>query len=392
MTLLTPHILLDGLSDIFSKTELFKEKDVDLFLIANEKAGGFTQTKESEKNHAVLEKHLAGIKENQVTVHSINKKLLITERKNHGEELVREIAAGVNGAENSLTLVVSAGGDGTSLEVQTGLIKWALQSEENASVVRNKIVVFRLPLGTGNDGTDGHVFEESLNRLYKPLHFANSRAVKFSVNREVTEEGIREAGKNPCDYGDVNDKAPWYAFNIAGVGLDAFVCWKTNEEKTKHPGNHYQLMVDFATLHYNKQFPPKPAEISLYEGETLVEKINTAFEMVAFGASGHRTFGSGKKIFPDSENISIVRKLDVFTMVSRNYQLSDGTYVQTKLGKTYKGTKMVIEYDSPIICELDGETHLLLKENFPVTMELTEPYIQILECDDLAYDHGTVRK
>ena len=114
--------------------------------------------------------------------------------------------------------------------------------------------------------------------------------------------------------------------------------------------------------------------------------------MMTFGVSGHRTFGGGKKVFPVEENAAFVRKLDVLTMVAKNGKFTDGSYVETNLASTFNATKVVLNYDKPVLCELDGETHLLLKENFPITMELTEPLIQVLERDDLSWSRGTERK
>jgi len=390
--LLTPKNLCEGLAKLFETNPIFTGKKLSIFVIANEKAGGFTQTKQSEKNKACLDKILENVKDKTVVAAEVSCELLATQKPSHGIELAREYAAKVQPEKDALTVFVSAGGDGTSLEVQTGLTKWALESEANKKIVQDSIVVFRLPLGTGNDGTDGHTFEESLTILTKDLHFANARAIRVSVSGEVTEDTIKEAGKNPADYGNVEDKSPWYAFNISSIGLSAFVCWKTNEAKAKHPGNHYQLMVDFATLNYNNSFPPEPAEIKFYNGDELKATVNSAFEMITFGVSGHRTFGGGKKIFPVDENAAFVRKLDVLTMVAKNGKFTDGSYIKTDLAQTHKVTKVVLNYDKPVICECDGETHLLLKENYPVTLELTEPMIQVLELDELAWSRGTERK
>lgn len=392
MSLLTPQDLYNGLIKIFLTHELLKDKDVNLCVIANEKAGGFTQEKQSEKNLSILKQYVAIAENKALLPHSMNSELFITLKINHAEELSYEIASKASANKDALTLIVTAGGDGTSSEAQTGLLKWALLSEENAKKVRENIVIYRLPLGTGNDGTDEHNFEDSLKLLNEPLHFANERAVKVSVSGEVSENTIKGSGKNPADYGNVENKSPWYSFNVAGLGLDAFVCYKANDEKSKHPGNVYQLMVDFATLNYNKAFPPEDAEITIYNGDEKIDELKQSFEMITFGTSGHRCFGSGKKILPVEENLAVVRKLDVMTMVLKNGKFTDGSYINTDLAKTYKATKYVINYDHPILCEIDGETHLLMKENFPVTFELTEPLVQIFEADSINYDHGAVRK
>lgn len=389
---LTPASLCEGLEKLFSANPIFTGKKVKMVVIANEMAGGFTQEKQSEKNGKILEDVLENIKGKSSVVSEFTCELKFTEKVGHGIDLAAMTAEENKSTSDTMVVFVSAGGDGTSREVQSGLTKWASESEENRKVVMNNFVVFRLPLGTGNDGTDGHLFDETLDLLVQPLHFANARAVKVSVSGEITADGIKEAGKDPADYGDVEEKAPWYAYNIASLGLSAFVCWKTNEVKSKHPGNHYSLMVDFAALNYNKAFPPEEAEIKVYKDGQLKDTINSAFEMIPFGVSGHRTFGGGKSIMPVDENVVFIKKLDVMTMVRVNKKFQDGTYASLGIAQTYQADKIEVSYDHPVLCELDGETHLLMKENFPVTMELTEPLIQVLEKDDLAWSRGTVRK
>ncbi|MCF0241094.1 MAG: hypothetical protein HUK25_00560 [Treponema sp.] len=391
---LTPQNLTSGISRLLSVNPVFKGLHLKVIVIANEKAGGFTQKSKSVKNKSKLETALLSAEKKQIIVDSLETELLITEYSGHAEKLVYEFLPEIIStrcSKNKLTMIITAGGDGTSLEVQSGLFKSALESEEKRNAVMNYICVLRLPLGTGNDGSDGHSFSETLEMLESSLHFANARAVKVYVNEEADFNQISLSGKNPSDYGDVNKKSPWFSFNIAGVGLDAFVCYMTNALKSKYPGNHYQMMVRFATLKYNKKFPPQNAVVKVYNKDKLLETINEPFEMVVLGVSGHRTFGAGKKMFPLNDNFAFVKKLNVLPMVMNSGKFTDGTYINTDIAKTYSATKIVLEYPYPILCEMDGETQLLLKENFPLTMELTEPCIRILERDDLTFDRGAVR-
>ncbi len=389
---MTPETLSEGISRLVSVNPLFSEKNLKVIVIANEKAGGFTQVKQSQKNAGILAAALERAASKQAVTKNTESRLIITEGQGHAIQLVADIAESALSDKDSFYLIVTAGGDGTSSEVQNGLFKFAHESEEKKNLVMNRMAVLRLPIGTGNDGTDGHTFSEAVELLEESLHFANARAIKMSVAGNPTKEQIAEAGKDPAEYGDTETPAPWYAFNVAGIGLDAFVCWKANIMKAKHPGDSYKLMLDFATLNYNKTFPPEDAVLKIYKDDELLESVNTSFEILVFGVSGHRMFGGGKQILPEENNIAYVKKLDVMTMVMNSRKFEDGSYTSTNLASCFKGNRITVEYAHPILCEMDGETHLLLKENFPVSLELTDPCVQVIESDSLIYDKGTVRK
>lgn len=393
--LLTPNDVLDGITKIIIVNPLFKGMNLNVTLIANEYAGSFTQKRKSVKQKLLLQDAVEKSSAKESVVKSVTKKLMITQYSGHGEKLTYEIIDGIVEKKNKdeFNLIVTAGGDGTSLEVQTALFKSAQKSKALNKIIMDDVAILRLPLGTGCDGTDGHTFEQTIELLENPIHFANARAVKVWHEGQPTKEDFERAGKNPANYGNEYILTPWYAFNMAGAGVDAYVCYATNRMKAKIPGNSYSLWVDLSSLFYDKSFPAAIANMKIYdEDDNLVEELNQKFEMLVLASSGHRFFGGGKNILPDDGNLGIVRRLSPFELAVHNRQVNDGRYTQTGIGKTYKAHKIVIDYDESLLVELDGETHLLVKESFPLIMEVTEPCIQVLESDSLEWDKGTVRK
>ena len=374
--LLTVQDVADSIAAITKVNPLFKGKELFITLIANEKAGGFTQKSKSVKNKLLFQKAKERAAEKEVLVSSVQTKIFLTEYPGHAEELaaaeVAQFLALKN--ENSFHLIVACGGDGTSLEVQTGLYKASISSQQKKNAVMNNIAVFRLPMGTGNDGTDGKTVEESLAILEGPNHFALSKVVTVKSNPL--------AGENE-----------WYSFNIASIGLDAYVVYKTNQMKSKVPGNSYHLWVNLSALGYNRLFPPKSARFEMFdENGNKTEDFEQSFEMLVFGLSGHRCYGGGHHILPNESNICLVQKVTSLEIAKYNKHFVDGSFVNTKIGKLYSGSKAVVHYDHDIFCQLDGEEHLLTKAHFPLEMSLSEPVLQILESDDLSVDKGAVRK
>lgn len=376
-SLLTVKDVADSVSAIVSVNPLFRGKNLTVTVIANEKAGGFTQKKKSKLHKILFEqaKNRSEKKEKQVL--SVENRVYITEYSGHGEELANaEVAQSLAAQkDDSFHMIVAAGGDGTSLEVQTGLYKAALSSEVKKNAVMNNIAVFRLPLGTGNDGTDGRTVEESLAILEGPNHFALSKVITMNTNPDAGEK-------------------EWYSFNIASIGIDAFVVYKTNQMKSKIPGDSYHLWVNLSALQYNSLYPPKNAVIEMFdENGTKIDESVQKFEMCVFGVSGHRCYGGGHNILPTDHNVVIPPKCSSAEMAVINHKFVDGSFIKMKkFEKQYTASKIKVHYEHEIFCQLDGEHHLLKKEHFPIEMKLSDPVIQIIESDSQTVDKGAVRK
>lgn len=374
--LLTVQDVADSLGAITKVNPLFKGKDLFITLIANEKAGGFTQKAKSVKNKLQFQKAKERAAEKEEQVKSLQTKIFLTEYPGHAEELaVAEVAQFLAlKNENAFHLIVACGGDGTSLEVQTALYKASLSSPQKKDAVMNNIAVFRLPMGTGNDGTDGRTIEESLAILEGPNHFALSKVVTVKCNPAAGEKD-------------------WHSINIASIGLDAYVVYKTNQMKSKIPGNSYHVWVNLSALGYNKLFPPKSARFEIFDDDgNKIEDFEQSFEMLVFGLSGHRCYGGGHHILPNASNICVVQKVSSLEIAKYNKYFVDGSFVNTKIGKLYSGSKVLVHYDQDIFCQLDGEEHLLTKAHFPLEMSLSQPVLQIIESDELTVDKGAVRK
>ena len=101
------------------------------------------------------------------------------------------------------------------------------------------------------------------------LVFANSRAVKVYPEKTISDDEIKASakacGKKSEKYCDVNYKSPWYAFNIASIGVDAYVVYLTNTVKKKLPGNFYHFCVPLSGIIYDKTKGTK------YQGQAFPE-------------------------------------------------------------------------------------------------------------------------
>ena len=238
---LTPQDIAECISALVARNKLWSKKKVFLYFIANKAAGCFTNSKKAEELKKYFSSVLSELEGQPECAASVSYKIFSTEYAGHAKDLTQSVVAQLIASDEADTesIIVTAGGDGTSLEVQTALFKEAMQGPKHHDAITNHITILRLPLGTGNDGTDGHKIEETIELLRGGLVFANERAVRIYPEKEPSEaDNLASAGeKNPAKYGDPDFLPPWYAFNIASLGLDAYVVHMTNTVKKKLPGN-----------------------------------------------------------------------------------------------------------------------------------------------------------
>lgn len=380
--LLKPTDVANCVSTLISKNKLWAGKNVYLFLISNETAGCFKDRKKSEKYKKLFTQAAKEDQNLQSYVKSITTKIFTTEYAGHAKDLALAITAEIIALKepDAEYIIATAGGDGTSLEVQTTLFRAAQEVPQKREVIMDKITVLRLPLGTGNDGTDGHNVEELIELLRGPLQFTNSRAIQVYPEGNPTPEQIVASGKKSSDYCDSENKAPWLAFNMVGMGLDAYICHMTNVIKKKFPGNFYHAVIDLCGLVYDKKFKPGTGVFEYFdENGTKIKEITSKIEMFDMGPTGYRVLGGGHKMLPDENNTCLTHKLNLWNLITQNKHYVDGSHAGTWLATMEKADKVRISYDQPVLIQCDGEVSLLYKEHFPIVMEKTAPCLRVLK-------------
>jgi diacylglycerol kinase family enzyme len=368
------HFFAETLAEICTHSLIAPNRPLRWVVIANPTAGSFVIPSRWIKCHHVLEESLRTAQANPRRENAAPAQcatadhkwadgqirgLLPTKGSNCAEEiahmLIAEIAAAVEnpGADGvPFYLLITAGGDGTSLG--------ALSAVYHASAaVRANMAVLRLPLGTGNDGADSPHLDHALDLLIKPSRIKLNPAVQLTT---------------------ATGKGPFPAFNILSVGLDAFVTHMTNKMKGKLPGDFYKLWVDIASLLYDRLYTVGNLDVRATDehgGE--VRSFREKILLLAVGASGHRTYGSQKKILPDDRNICAMRQMPLLRKVALKELFDTGTHIDKPESIAFNAHRVAISGKYPILAQMDGETILLQKEDFPVIIELTEPLIPVLK-------------
>lgn len=381
---LTPNDIAECITALIVRNKLWSGKNVYAYFIVNKTAGCFTNAHKSESYKTFFSKTLEEVKTLPLCAKGISYRIFSTEYAGHAKDLTKSVVAQLIATDeaDSEYIIITAGGDGTSLEVQTSLYKCAMEGPKHRDAIMNKIALLRLPLGTGNDGTDGHLIEETVALLKGGLLFANARAIRVYPENSPTEEAVRACGKRPEKYQDMNFQAPWYAFNIASIGLDAYVVYMTNTVKKKLPGNFYHLCVPLSGIVYDKEFPVDTMKIEIFankDDSLAAEELNKKLTLLAFGASGNRVYGGGHKVLPNENNLCVTPKISLPVLIKENHHFVDGSFVGTDLASLHKADKIRLSYNKAILMQCDGETVMLSPAHFPLIMELTDPCLRVLQ-------------
>lgn len=344
--------LYETLETVLKHCPLFEDKSLKADVIINPTAGGFTRKKIRaahfiEMNEAILEAEKLPLRKA-----SVETRFHLTERKNHASEICEEIISKACTEDaNTMHLIITAGGDGTSLEVLTELMKIS-------PPLLDRFTVLRLPMGTGNDGADGRTLSDAIFRLIKPSFIEKQCAIKVTT---------------------ASNRGPWYAFNIASIGLDAFVTHMTNRLKTSFPGDSYKLWVDIASIFYDKVYKVSKIKALFYSQGSIIHTINRKILLMAMGVSGNRQYGSNKPILPDNDNVCVVHQMPFIKKLLLKDKITYGHHRGLSEVELINADAVVLEYSAKILIQMDGEAEALAEVDFPVRLEKTIPCIQSIQ-------------
>jgi len=317
-------------------TDLFPDRTLHIDLLVNPHAGAFRQRRRLAKLLQELEARVGA--DAAYTREHAGRKVTVSTRLTSPE--LPPTVAHPSGPD--LHLIVVAGGDGTSRSALISAL--GMTSEE-----KSKLLFFRMPLGTGNDSADAEDFATCLEVL-------SGRSTTPTVIRPLAalEVTAPRLGTH-------------FSFNIASVGLDAWVGVLTNRFKKLFPGNSYALMVDAATLFY--EWLNKLATMTVVlEGEgSEVNRWVDQFLFVALGTSGHRTYGAKKKILPDDDNLCMAHRVSFLTKLAYRQPVYHGTHRGLPGIEFARGDRLQItQQGARLPMQLDGEVFWLEPGDFPV--------------------------
>lgn len=343
------HLMVEWLK----ATHLFPSQNLHIDLILNAHAGAFRHRGRCRALNDGLVHAKKEIPFRPLPHREVRVATFVTEYPGHEKAILAHLQAADPLPPGERRLVITAGGDGTSRGALISAIDLAPE-------VRSSLLFFRLPLGTGNDAAETRDWDEALDILSG--RGSSSASPQPLLVLEV------QAGGHPLHY----------SFNIASVGLDAFVVHMTNRLKSWFPGDSYSLMVDVAALFYEAFVPVVPSDLRLTKDGKTVFQWNESFLLAALGTSGHRTYGAGKRILPDEDNFCLAARKTLFTKLAYRKPFYNGTHRGLSGITLASGTTLTVQSPVRIPLQMDGEVLWLDPQDFPLTMQVVDRGLQAL--------------
>ncbi len=340
-----PEDLADGIKSILEHSPAFPDSRLFVDIIANPQAGGFKRRRFAAKRKSELQQVVALAAALPVRRTEVQVRLHLTQRCGHASAIAqRTLDHSTSNGLESFHIIMTAGGDGTSLEMAERLLY--LPDDR-----KDQFALLRLPMGTGNDGSEGRDLVTALGRFLSPLKLERRAAVQV---RPAPEGG----------------KPPLWAFNIASVGLDAYVSDKTNKLKSVFPGDSYKFWVNIATMLYDRAYKVIPMGLKVWdlEGKPIHESRKDRL-FVAMGASGNRQYGSNKKILPGLENIVSCEQTSLLRKLLVKGSIEKGKHEAVREIEHFMASRIEIQNDDNIPLQCDGEAEILAPCDFPLVME-----------------------
>lgn len=260
--------------------------------------------------------------------------------------VVRTLASDIGVGRKILVL---AGGDGFHKDIGQIIMK-------SDPALLMKIILLRLPLGTGNDTSDVSTMTEVCRLFLSPGNVKNENAILFQ-----TASGTHH-----------------YAFNVVSFGLDAFICQLTNLFKERILGDIYKVMVDIATLFYDSFHKTEELCISIHTEKGPV-RVKGRYLMNVFGRRGGVTYGGRRPILPGTENYYLMTFFGLLKRLQYKPKIMTGRHQNLPEASFYSAKSVVLEsYPRHLLAELDGEVLHLYPEHFPVTVTQIPGCLRVL--------------
>ncbi len=345
------HGLGKSIAELVSTSPSLQGNNFVVDIIINPIAGGLRKRRSVKREYSLLterneKRRHSG--EGQ-SIHLFPYTLYITEYAGHAHRITNQLIEKVR--EEGLqtrNLIITAGGDGTAIEVCSALV----EVEEG---VRDRFILLRLPFGTGNDGLDAESPDEAWELL----------------SGETEERRIGYITVQP------NNHPPVYAFNIASIGLDGYVTELANRLKRFVPVSFYSLMVNVAALFYDRSVESLVMELEVRDHE---KQWNSSEEylLLAFGVTGNRSYGGKKRILPTDANVCVVKPMSLLKKFAIKDKFYTGEHVVFNEAKLFHACRLVIKCFASIPMQCDGEVYRLSPDNFPLTMKIEPPVLSVL--------------
>ena len=259
------------------------------------------------------------------------------------------IQIATNAIEKGYRTIIAVGGDGTLNEVANGILLQKI-------CIPSDVAFGAIPFGSGNDWC-------------KMFHISNK--IEEVINYlKVKKIFLQDVGK--VSYFNDEKQEERYFINVAGIGFDAAVVKKTNEQKEKNKRGKYRYLLNIFTSLFT----------SKYSEETIIfDDTEVKADVFSMNIGICKYSGGGMMQVPNAVaddglfDITIIKKVGKFEIIKNVKKLYDGSLTSHPKVDTYRAKKITITSTSPVLLEADGES----LGNSPFTFEIIPQCLSIIK-------------
>lgn len=250
--------------------------------------------------------------------------LSVSRYPGHAISLAKELVSG--GASH----IIVAGGDGTLNEIVNGIFL----ADEKA---QHEVVLGMLPVGTGNDW---------IKTFGIPDHYQKSIDI-IRENKTV----LQDVGEISFTTHEKTTRR--YFVNIAGFGFDALVARNANILKFKGITGIRVYIQSLLSGYF--RYKSRPVRI-IIDGKSM--EVNLFSASIGLGKFN----GGGMMQVPEANpirglfHITVIRKIGIWGILTNFKGLYSGKFISDKRVSTHSGKEIILQSDSPLPGESDGET------------------------------------
>lgn len=328
--------LAERVAHILRYSHTMPDSALTVDVVINTRAGALAHRGRLKKVQRAVRLFTAGIEGERRRNAAVVVHYHFTQYHGHAREIARRILLS---AADPLRrrVVVSLGGDGTHGEILSVLSK-------ADPTLQARTTVFRLPLGSGNDGADSPDLATALRLMLSGRTVSGVPYVRVQT----------AAGRS------------FDAFNIVSVGIDAFVTDASARLKRLLPGNVYRVAAATSATLYQTVLRPREMTVELGRSGAAPLPRAGRFVLMAVGPTGLRTYGNGMRILPTDDNVCLVHRLTTVQIMMLKSLMYRGEHVELPVVETFASNSITLRYDGKLPLQADGEPVWLGVADFPL--------------------------
>lgn len=247
----------------------------------------------------------------------------MTEGKGDAEKLAKKYI------EQGYRKIISVSGDGMLNEVANGIIKQDICPSDEISLGM-------IPMGTGNDWARTFCIPDDFEGAVS------------AIERDKTM--VQDAGA--ATFYDNGKETTRYFLNAAGIGYDALVAKRVDEDKEKNRTGSFLYMKNLMSCLIRYKY---------YDMVISFDRKAESMEFFSMSIGIGKYIGGGMLMMPNAIpdnglfDITLIKKISKVDVIKNVKNLYDGSFVKHPKIEQLSAKEIIVDTKYPIGLEVDGE-------------------------------------